>query len=267
MLIFNNPLNPDALRMLPDESLGEALKTIFAAAVRNLEPATETTALAERLLAENRCPEVIRYYLAEQALLCGDLAKARSYFASGENDYDRALRGWLAFLDGANEDAIQYYENALKLLRKRTRKRKIYFDHLAGVFFILALLADNTAARLRQAMEVTAPLFERDAHYPYHTAYRILREVVELQQGQRKHLEPFDATVRVPPAYSFFQLLAIFWLHADEAEPLRESVTVLLNTAQENGYAWFATELTELLQSLGGAIPSSLPEEGGESKG
>jgi superfamily II DNA or RNA helicase len=267
LLIFNNPLYPDDVRALPADLPAQALVTMFTAAVRNLEPATETATLAEQLLAENRCPEVMRYYLAEQALLCGDLAKARSYLVSGENDYDQALRGWLAFLDGANEDAIQYYENALKLLRKRTRKRKSYFNHLAGVFFILALLASNTAARLRQALEATAPLFERDAHYPYLTAYRILREVVELQQGQRKHLEPFDATVRIPPADGFFQFMAMFWLHADEAQSLREPVAALLNTAQENGYAWFAAELAELLQSLGGATPASLAGEGGGTEG
>ena len=268
LLIFNNPLYPDDIRSLPADLPAQALTTLFTAAVRNLEPATETTALAERLLAENRCPEVMRYYLAEQALLRGDLAKARSYLVSVENDHDQALRGWLAFLDGANEDAIQYYENALKLLRKRTRKRKIYFDHLAGVFFVLALLASNTAARLRQAMEVAAPLFERDAHYPYLTAYRILREVVELQQGQRKHLEPFDVTVRIPPADCFFQLMAMFWLHADEAQPLREPVTALLNTARENGYVWFATELTELLQSISETTPASLAgkDEGSEGQ-
>lgn len=126
LLVFNNPLNPDNLRALPDELVTQALITIFTTEVRNLEPATETSVLAERLLAENRCADVMRYYLAEQAILCGDLAKARNYLVLGEHDYDLALRGWLAFLDGACEDAIQYYESALKLLRKRTRRRKSF---------------------------------------------------------------------------------------------------------------------------------------------
>ncbi|MCC6135028.1 MAG: DEAD/DEAH box helicase [Candidatus Contendobacter sp.] len=256
LLIFNNPLRPEDIRAFPDQWAGQAVVTLFTAAVRNLEPATQTTALAEQLLAENRCVEVVRYYLAEQALLRGDPVKARSYLTSGENDYDQALRGWLAFLDGANDQAIQYYENALKLLRKRTRKRKSYFNHLAGLFYLLALLASNTAAHLRQALEATAPLFEKGAQSPYLTAYRVLQEVVELQQGQRKALTPFDATVRTPPLDRFFQLMALFWLNAAKPDALREPVTALLNTAQDHGYVWFATELTELLRALGGEVNS-----------
>ncbi|MFZ4791151.1 MAG: DEAD/DEAH box helicase [Candidatus Competibacteraceae bacterium] len=251
LLIFNNPLRPDDIRAFPDIWAGQAVVTLFTAAARNLEPAIEVTALGEQLLAENRCADVTRYYLAEQALLRGDPAKARSYLTPGENDHDQALRGWLAFLDGANDEAIQCYENALKLLRKRTRKRKIYFDHVSGLFYLLALLTSNTATHLRQALEATAPLFEKGAQFPYLTAYRVLREVVELQQGQRKDLTPFDATLRTPPMERFFQLIAMFWLNVAKPETSREPVVALLNTAQENGYGWFATELTELLRALG----------------
>jgi len=257
LLIFNNPLYLEELLTLPDELASQALTTLFTAAVRSLEPATEIIALAERLLAANRCSDLMRYYLAEQALLHGDSAKARGYLAPGGNDYDQALRGWLAFLDRADEDAIQYYENALKLLRKRTGKRKIYFNYLAGIFFILTLLASNTPARLRQVLEVTAPLFDKGAVYPYLIAYRMLREVAEFQQGQRQRLEPFDASIRIPPADGFFQLIAMFWLHPSEAKPLREPAIALLKTAREHGYGWFAAELTGLLQSIGNDLPST----------
>ncbi len=252
LLIFNNPLHPEDILTFTDELVGQAVVTLFTSAVRNLQPATELIALAEQLLAGNRCVATMHYYLAEQALLCGDPAKARSYLTPGENDYDQALRGWLAFLDGANEQALQHYENALKLLRKRTGKRKVYFDHLAGLFYILALLASNTAAHLRQALEATAPLFEKGAHSPYLSAYRVLRGVVEVQQGQRQHLEALDPNVQLPPTDRFFQIIAIFWLHAAEAQPLRKPATALLNTARDNGYVWFATELTELLRCLDG---------------
>jgi len=262
LLIFNNLEYIQEIRAFPDALVSQALATLFTATVGNLQPAVEIVALAEQLLAANRCSEVMRYYLAEQALLHGDPAKARSYLTPGVNDYDQALRGWLAFLDGANEEALQHYENALKLLRKRISKRKVYFDHLAGLFYILALLATNTAAHLRQALEVTAPLFEKGAYSPYLTAYRVLREVAEIQQGQRRHLEPLDTNVRVPLTDRFFQLMAIFWLHSTEAQALREPVTLLLDATQDNGYVWFAMELTELLQCLKGGAESRAVEPG-----
>ncbi|MDS4032212.1 MAG: DEAD/DEAH box helicase [Candidatus Contendobacter sp.] len=251
LLIFNNPFNADSLRALSDELLGEALAAIFAAAARRSEPADELIALGENLLAANRCVDALRYYLAEQALLRGEPAKARQYLAPQPTDYSEALRGWLAFLDGKDEDAIQHYEAALKLLRKRTGKRKIFFDHLAGVFFILALLASNTPTRLRQALDMMAPVFDKGARYAYPGLYRHLWQVVEVQQGQLQKMAPPDLSVPLPALDRLFQLLVLFWLKAADPQALRNLATPLLNAAQDHGYHWFAAELTELLRWLG----------------
>ena len=227
LLIFNNPFDADSLRALPDDLLGEALAAIFAAAARHFEPADELIALAESLLAGNRCADALRYYLAEQALLRGEPAKARQYLGSQQTDYSEALRGWLAFLDGNDEQAIQHYEAALKLLRKRTGKRKIFFDHLAGVFFILALLASNTPARLRQALDMMAPVFDKGARYAYPGLYRNLWQVVEVQQGQLQKIAAPDLSAPLPALNRFFQLLVLFWLKAADPQALRGLATIL----------------------------------------
>ena len=273
LLIFNNPFDADNLRALPDDLLGEALAAIFAAAARHFEPADELIALAESLLAENRCADALRYYLAEQALLRGEPAKARQYLGPQQTDYSEALRGWLAFLDGNDEQAIQHYEAALKLLRKRTGKRKIFFDHLAGVFFILALLASNTPARLRQALDMMAPVFDKGARYAYPGLYRHLWQVVEVQQGQLQKIAPPDLNAPLPALDRFFQLLVLFWLKAADPQALRGLATILMGTAQENGYHWFAVELTELVRHLGGPadnlpLPPAPPaQEGSQAAG
>ena len=272
LLIFNNPFDADGLRKLPDELLTEALAAIFAAAARHFEPADELIALGENLLAGNRCADALRYYLAEQALLRGDPAKARQYLGPQQTDYSEALRGWLAFLDGNDEQAIQHYEAALKLLRKRTGKRKIFFDHLAGVFFILALLASNTPARLRQALDMMAPVFDKGARYAYPGLYRNLWQVVEVQQGQIQKITPPDLSTPLPALDRFFQLLALFWLNAADRQVLRNLAKTVLTTAQENGYRWFAAELSELLPRLVGPTynspePSALPAKEEELDG
>ncbi len=250
LLIFNNPFSADGLRALPDELLSEALATIFTAGLRDFEPTTEALALAETLVAENRCAEIARYHLAEHSLLCGDSARARQYLGEHDTDYDQALRGWMAFLEGADEAAIQHYEIALKLLRQRTRKRKIFFNHLAGVFFILALLASGTAARLRQAAEAIAPTFDKNARYPFALVYLSLLEVIEIQQGSRKEPTPLAVSIQRPAGDRFFQLLALFWLNAAEPQTLREPVEILLSLASESGYRWIEVELTDLLEHL-----------------
>jgi superfamily II DNA or RNA helicase/tetratricopeptide (TPR) repeat protein len=265
LLIFNNPFDADGLRALPDELLGEALATLFAATARDLEPAEELLALAESLLAENRCAEPLRYYLAEQALLRDNPARARHYLSRSPEptDYREALHGWLAFLDGRDEEAIQHYENALKLLRKRTGKRKIFFDYLAGVFFILALLTRGTVPHLRRATEVMTPLFDKGAHYAYADVYRSLRQVVDAQQGQINKITPPDLTAPVPALYHLFQLLSLFWLNAVKPRALRDPASILSDIARANGYHWCATELNELLRCLDKAPEAASPEAGG----
>lgn len=267
LLIFNNPFDADSLRALPDELLSEALTAIFAASVRHFEPAPALLALAESLLAENRCADLVRYYLAEQALLRGDSVQAGAYlnaFSPGHpTDYAETLRGWVAFLQGADEVAITHYETALKLLRKRTGKRKIFFDSLSGVFYILALLAVGTPGCLRQALLAMAPVFDKRTCPAYPSLYRVLVRVVEVQQGQTQAPTPPDLSRTSPPIDLFFQLLASYWLKIGEPQRLRGPITLLLEQARQAGYRWFVAELDELSRQVGGgpALGTSPPGE------
>ncbi|HYQ92918.1 MAG TPA: hypothetical protein VES89_12820, partial [Candidatus Competibacteraceae bacterium] len=106
LLVFNNPFSEAWLRTLPEDLLSLSLIDIFTAAVRRFEPLPEALALAEALLAENRCVETARYCLAEHYLLRGEPDRARQYIGAHDTDHGRALWGWLAFVDGADEEAI-----------------------------------------------------------------------------------------------------------------------------------------------------------------
>ena len=268
LLVFNNPFSEEWLRTLPEDLLSAALCDIFTATARRFEPVPEALALAEALLAENRCVETLRYYLAEHYLLRGEPDRARQYLGADDTDHSRALWGWLAFSSGEDEEAIQHYETALKLLRQRTRKRKIFFDTMAGVCFILALLASNSTERLHQAADLMA-LFDKKSLYHYAPTYWILHNVVLVQQGQLKELPAFKQATDIPAVDHFFELLAQVWL--DNAEPavLRGPAEALLGAARESGYRWFELTLTELLQRLDGpkgAAPAvSRPKTEGRS--
>ncbi|MFO1371517.1 MAG: DEAD/DEAH box helicase [Candidatus Competibacteraceae bacterium] len=264
--IFDNPFSADRLRALPDELLGDALAVIFTSAVRAFEPEHEVLALAEALLAENRCVEILRYYLTEHYLLRGEPAQARQYLSPNDSDYSRALRGWLAFLNGMDEEAIQHYEAALKLLQQRTRKRKVFFNHMAGIFFILALLARNTNAHLRRAVELIA-LLGKGESYSYTATYQSLLQVVLFQMGRIKQLGPLNTANLNSLVDCFFMLLAFFWVNADDPDLLSELVETQLEIAQKTGYHWFAMELTRLLQRLNhwqDAKPATLDRQAGD---
>ncbi|MFO1428849.1 MAG: hypothetical protein U1F76_01705 [Candidatus Competibacteraceae bacterium] len=251
LLIFNNPFSEEWLRTLPEDLLSAALMDIFTAAARRFEPIPEALAFAEALLAKNQRVETVRYCLAEHYLLRGEPDRARHYLIANDTDHSRALQGWLAFASGKDEEAIQHYEAALKLLRQRTRKRKIFFDTMAGVCFILALLASDSTERLHQAADLMA-LLDKKSLYHYAPTYWTLHNVVLVQQGQLKELPAFNPAADIPAVDRFFQLLAQVWL--DKAEPavLRGPAEALLIAARESGYRWFELTLTEVLQRMAG---------------
>src|SRR4029450_838269 len=68
---------------------------------------------------------------------------ARAEDATGVTQ--QALEATVAFLEGRNEAALQYYRDALKLRRKQAGKRKLFLEGPHGLFFLMALLRANDA--------------------------------------------------------------------------------------------------------------------------
>ena len=90
----------------------------------------------------------IRRVLLQHDLLAGrldDVQRGMMAIEDAVGDQRLAVAGAVAFLEGRNEAALQHYRDALKLLRKRLGKRKVFLDGLPGVFFLMALLRANSA--------------------------------------------------------------------------------------------------------------------------
>ncbi|BBO80418.1 hypothetical protein DSCO28_09840 [Desulfosarcina ovata subsp. sediminis] len=68
-----------------------------------------------------------------------------------------------SFLRGANSDAIIQFAAALKQLKKGTRKRKVYFGSVSGLFYILALVKSGDPQHMQQALSALIGLDRQDA--------------------------------------------------------------------------------------------------------
>jgi len=112
-------------------------------------------------IADPELPTLIAHYRAEQGradlaavrplllnydLLAGRLEEVRRGIAAAPDLTRQMLEGAVAFLEGRNEAALQYYRDALKLHRKQAGKRKLFLDRAHGPFFLMALLRANDAA-------------------------------------------------------------------------------------------------------------------------
>ncbi len=255
LLICNNPFDAGWLRKLPDEMLGAVLNVILEHGVRAFEPVLDALPLAEKLVTEAGCTS-LRYPLAEQWMARGELARAKDLIAGQEPDTRiLTLQGWMAFVEGANGEAIEHYDTALRQLKKATRKRKICFDNLAGVFFVLALLRSGETSHLRLAADYIA-IVEKNNYHRFITPYRHLRSVVQTQQGQLKDTETGKLNRSVIAALprdidGFFQAFSLHWRQAANDQSLLAPVQAVRAAAEKGGYQWFAAELAELLVRLG----------------
>jgi superfamily II DNA or RNA helicase len=127
-----------------------------------------------------------------------------------------ALRGDLAFL-GANTDqdqnqALAYFESALKLLRKMTNKKKVSLDVQQTLFYVLALFQTGqreTYAKIQSVLEIAIATFRTDS-----LVFEELRKVLWKRQGldSKIHQRSYFPVQRLDPFTSAVTALAAYWL-------------------------------------------------------
>ncbi len=97
-----------------------------------------------------------------------DTLRAAVAVATGNpTDRSRTMEGALAFLEGRNEAALTLYRDALKLLRKRSGRRKLFLQEEHGLLFLMALLRANDSrlhAEIQTGLDAAMAESEAAAH-------------------------------------------------------------------------------------------------------
>ncbi len=205
-------------------------------------------------LSETKEGEHIRGYLAEQLILNGRLIEAETVVAGDDGMSAFLVRGFSAFLRGNNTDAVEFYETALKILKKSTRKRKIYFTSVSGIFFLLALVKEGAKQQV-QAAKTYAAIAAKDNEHPQHRAFIALGELIASRQGDPDALETlrqwYVIVFHEDPVSSLIQCLAIYWMDRRKGSGLIESLTFLQGIATNNdGHGWVRAEVSIFLARL-----------------
>jgi hypothetical protein len=257
--ICNNPFDPEWFRTLPSELYEGALISILNYSILELTSADAAVALLESDVAsggKNAKQNVVlqRVVLTEQWLLRGRLPEAQQLLERVPEDYQHqfaSLRGHLAFLQGDDATAIAQYSTALRALKQGTGKRKVYFQSMSGLFFILALLKDGTADRLEEAAEYTS--IARQAKHWLSPTYAVLENVIKVQQGDLgKKAWVSQMPIATHKAGNSLQTLiaclCLYWVDLDQAKKhLPRLLEPFYDDAAAAGYLWMAKTIGELL--------------------
>ncbi|HEY9657376.1 MAG TPA: hypothetical protein V6C65_02845, partial [Allocoleopsis sp.] len=275
--VCNNPFDPEWFSTLSHELYEHALLSIINYSLLELTPADEAFSLLQQTCTgtkpsnkkdakqngkdvkqNEKEPSMLFYaFLAEQLIFRGKLTEAEQlleHLPEAYLTYADSLWGGLIFLRGEDEKAIERYTMALQALKKGSGKRKIYFQSVVGVFFILALLKQGSPKRVQEAVDYTG--IARQSKYWLSSTYEMLENLLKIQQGE---LSRRDAIVNTA-SYSYdnwysldtlFRALCLYWVDADRAKKaLPKILEPFCEEAKAAGYDWLAMEAAELLGKL-----------------
>lgn len=256
--ICNNPVDPDWLCTLSPEIFEGSLNSILNHSLLKLTPADAAFDLLKGQGNDSKLTISLQVLLIEQLLLRGEMATAQALLEQKSDDPEQhpltALKGQLAFFQGATETAIALYTSALQALRKGSPKRKLYFQSLSGLFFVLALLQVGSPERLSEAVEYVS--IARQTKHWLSPIYSMLEYVIRIQQGDLS----YQAVILNTPIASYevgnsletlFFSLCLYWV---DQRPSKKHLPRLLEpfyeAAQNAGYFWLAKTAAELLAAI-----------------
>ncbi len=124
--------------------------------------------------------------LAELYFLMGEQQKASSVLSGLPNalmqtSWGTSLKATGQYFEGDRKGAIQSFEDAVKIHKKETRKRKFFFPYLTGIFYILAMIQEdidkydrNIKQFLNAGSDINAELsFQGGTPVPYFSLYAL----------------------------------------------------------------------------------------------
>lgn len=256
-LVCNNPFDRDWFSVLPIELQASALAAIFNHTILHNELDDEALAYAldKGYLNTVREHSVLYYDLVSRLLVGASLVDFRKLIPEiDESGYTAGLKGWIYFLEGKNDEAIQSFEDDLKKLRRKTGKRNGYFIGIAGLFFILALLKRHDPSLTK----MTDKLIGHALSFPYQkpflsSAYRSLRAVNYFQDYE---LEKAREIIETKSNYrdnisTFFSALASYWIDNKLSKEKIDALSEIFVKARKVGLKWLAMESAMLLWRAG----------------
>jgi superfamily II DNA or RNA helicase len=256
--IFNNPFDEDWVTTFPQPLWEAVLELTLRESVWTLAPTQVQLACLEELCLEpdGECSDRLLLCAVEQFLLRNRLADATACWqrisAANQNRNGQYL-AWISFLQGDIDRAIALYETAFQALKQASRKRKLFFDDLSGVFWILALIHRGTAVDLKLAESYASVWATHKSPHDLNGIYVRLVMLLKFLQGDLAQKTALAHTIYgpIPGLEALLAALCQYWI---DPKQVSVSLTALLKQVYELAgfaeYTWLEMEVAALLDRL-----------------
>ncbi len=187
-------------------------------------------------------------------LLCGETVTVRTLLdgLGDELKPEQLSRmGWVEFISGNYQTALTYFSEDIKLLKKRTRKKKLFLQSYAGFFHLLSLLQTGESNCLNEALDYIAIASKNK--YSLAPLMEVMKPVFQDQLGLATSKMVFEGLYdfEKDPLDILFLNLSLSWIDKSKAGAKIPLIKQTRDKARKNGYLWLAAELSALLASLG----------------
>jgi hypothetical protein len=257
-LVFNNPFDEDWARTFPPELVELVLMVNLSNSVWSLAPAMVELGCVEEacLEPETTCGEGLLLCAVEQFILRNRLADAEyclNRLSAPVQAHMGQYYAWIAFLRGDTDRAISLYESAFQVLKKSSRKRKVFFEDLSGVFFIFALIQRGGPQDMRSAAEYAEVLATRKPAHECRNIYIYLGQLIKFLQGDRtqKALLANSLYGEIVGIDAIVAGLCLYWMDPKQMPPQAMSLLFsVYDIADFADYSWMEMEVAEILAKL-----------------
>ncbi len=250
LAVLGLPVDPEIIDKIPPGIRREILTNLLGAMEVRLQGTDSLIALITERYGEDLGNHLLGVHLLQHHLVRGDTAASLRLLNGLHDNLELArldLGGWLNFISGRYPEALRIFNTACQLLKKSTGKRKAFSQNYTGIFYILALLKDGSAASLKQALDCIAFSVRQDYHISPLLA--LVAPICHERLGTipKRPVDPFLPSYLRGPLDTFFLQLFYLWNDLPASE---EDVALLercRNKAMKNGYQWLAAESSALL--------------------
>ncbi|MBF0131776.1 MAG: DEAD/DEAH box helicase [Magnetococcales bacterium] len=249
-----SPFDADWFQDLPISIQIMAIEQIVVYRLQEFEDVSALLSLLQGWIgrSEGEHDPLFQKLICTIMLFRGDLEQGQAIL---EQDFDAegrdSLWGWLHFLRGEHEKAIQSYEQRLRGARKIVDKRRIVLGTMSGIFFLLALLKSGTPAHRVRVSEFMVMAGKSPA-IPIPSVFACIGATLLAQQNKMDDAKSLVTQVvdSVPCWVQMFHAVGRHWLDGDFARKQGSGLPDLFEKAKKHGFKWPAMEIATLMAAM-----------------
>lgn len=256
MEILSNPFDASWLSQLDPRLYTEAVTAFLAHALQTLKPHPELfPALVQDCLNDHPgCTSAVRRHLVAHLMLRGDwdnVDRILAQYQTADPLLSALTQGHFSLLGGDYTAALQHYQQAMGFLKRQSKKRRLYFDDIEGLFYVLALLKEGSAPNLHQAT-LYASNQASSLTSALDGVYSMLELVAQVREGNVNLQKTLEASLQSfqrssYPVQQVWCLIFIAWVSRDKVPAFSDTARKLCSSVETQGYHWLAMESAAFL--------------------